>query len=291
MSPHDQGAGCIWLTRLLPDLAAFAGSCISVLPSAGDACAASLAPGRLKSGGVAPLRRHQSVGILTRATRAIPLVGLSWARPLLSGLDLERSPEQTGGPSPFGAVAGGAGGYKRGLFCPCCSATARPYGDHSQPGAWVGQRRWRRRLWRRLARAAGAMAGLSPGLSSKECQGAQSRQVRPEEAQEPSSGAAKGGRGGVLRGHCQGKQLDCAAAQATRSRKSSTLGTGPQKSPTHTPLDGVMVTRRWCNGWVARLLTPTPRCRMGRLRGRLRGRRRGRPRLRASVRARHLQDG
>ena len=39
------------------------------------------------------------------------------------------------------------------------------------------------------------------------------------------------------------------------------------------------------------MLTPTPRCRMGRLRGRLRGRRRGRPRLRAIVRARHLQDG
>ena len=136
MSPHDQGAGCIWLTRLLPDLAASAGSCISVLPSAGDACTASLAPGRLRSGDLAPLRRHQSVGRYPHQgdEGCLPLYR---ARPLLSGLDLESSPEQTGGPSPFGAVAGGAGGYKRGRVCPCCSATARPYGDHSQPGAWV----------------------------------------------------------------------------------------------------------------------------------------------------------
>ena len=49
-----------------------------------------------------------------------------------------------------------------------------------------GQRRWNRRLWRRLAGWA-----LSGPASSWECRAAQSRQARPEAAQEPSWGPAK----------------------------------------------------------------------------------------------------
>mgnify|MGYP004228056579 CR=1 FL=1 len=82
------------------------------------------------------------------------------------------------------------------------------------------------------------------------------------------------------------------------------MGTGPQKPPTHASVGGVMVTRRWCSGCVARLLTPTPRCRMVRLGVRVRVRAkvrvrvrvrffvRVRVRARARVRVRgHLQDG
>ena len=55
--------------------------------------------------------------------------------------------------------------------------------------------RWDRRLWRRRARAAEAVSGRPVGLPAplppwEECRAAWSRQVRPEEAQEPSWGAA-----------------------------------------------------------------------------------------------------
>ena len=50
-------------------------------------------------------------------------------------------------------------------------------------------RRRDRRLWRRLARAAEAVAGRPVGWPLPwECRAAQGRQVRPEEAQEPSWG-------------------------------------------------------------------------------------------------------
>ena len=57
-----------------------------------------------------------------------------------------------------------------------------------------GQRRENRRLWRRLAQALKAVTG-GPGDRSLpwERRASQSRQARPEEAQEPTSGTAKGG--------------------------------------------------------------------------------------------------
>ena len=55
-----------------------------------------------------------------------------------------------------------------------------------------GQRQWNRRLWRPLARAPEAAAGIPvAGASPWECRAARGHQARPEEAQEPSCGAAK----------------------------------------------------------------------------------------------------
>eukprot|EP00964_Phaeocystis_antarctica_P055708 scaffold32792_cov59-Phaeocystis_antarctica.AAC.2 len=54
-----------------------------------------------------------------------------------------------------------------------------------------GQRRWNRRLWRRLARAPETVAGHPVARPLALNVAARSRQVRPEEAREPTWGTAK----------------------------------------------------------------------------------------------------
>ena len=70
-------------------------------------------------------------------------------------------------------------------------------GDLLEEHAWVVNARWwNQRLWRWLARRSRRWRGgwgQWRGLFPWECQAAQSRQARPEEAQQPSWGAAKGG--------------------------------------------------------------------------------------------------
>ena len=66
------------------------------------------------------------------------------------------------------------------------------------------QTQWNARLWRRLARATEAVAGIPVAWPLPwECRAAQSRQARPEEAQEPSWRAAKAGTLTVLRAQRQ----------------------------------------------------------------------------------------
>ena len=81
-------------------------------------------------------------------------------------------------------------------------AVARPVDDlavlEPELDLLLVKRQWNGRLWRRLARAPGAEAlgAQWPGPSGRgpprECRAARGHQARPEEPQEPSSGAAKG---------------------------------------------------------------------------------------------------